>query len=137
MKIYVVKSSCGEYEDYSIWNEKAFYKKEDAEKYAKELDTKHREKPSFITDDFINNLYDCEYRVPEWASYEGPTNPIDVDEYRKWVREQQNKEIELLIKYMAERGHELTKEKYEIFEEWNENAYREWHDCSIEELEIV
>lgn len=137
MKIYVVKSSRGEWEDYLVWNEKAFYKKEDAEKYAKELDAKHRAKPSFITDSFENDMMEGDELTPDWPPYDGPTSPVDMEHYSQWVKEQQQKEMDFLVNFMNEKGHNVTVENLTDYYEWESNSYHDWHDCRVEELEIV
>lgn len=135
-KIYIVKSSKGSYEDYFCYNEKAFVNREDAEVYAKELDQKHYCKPQFITDSFECLVRECEDLIPDWEDY--PEHPIvDFDAYNKWVNEHNEKDEELMCKLMYEHGQYMTREMYDQFNAWRGNEYDEWHNCEIEEIELV
>lgn len=135
-KIYIVKSASGEYEDYYVWNEKAFNKKEDAEAYAKQLDEEHNRIPQFITDEFIEILADCEYELPDWDDV--PEDILnDKEKRQQWAAEQQKKQNELLFELMYKRGQFMTQEMYNQYLEWDSNSYTVWHDCQIEELELV
>lgn len=137
-KIYIVKSSEGEYEDYHVWNEKAFTKREDAEAYAKQLDKEHNYRPQFITDAFLSTLRDCEYELPDWEEFpEEKITPENKNRWLKWQEEQEEKQIQLLINLMYQKGQFMTRDMYEQYEEWENNSYTNWYDCSIEELELV
>ena len=137
-KIYVVISSSGEYEDYRTWNEKAFANKKKAEEYAKELDKQHNERPSFVTDAFIENYDECYNNLPDWEPYsnEDATSFILSEDYYKWEKEQRDKDTELLIKEMYKKGFLLTKEMINQYEEWNSRSYDNYYDCFVEELEL-
>lgn len=137
-KIYIVKSSEGEYKDYFVYNEKAFLKKEDAEAYAKALDFEHSKRPHFITDEFINILRECESELPDWKAFpEGKLTNENRDRYIKWLEEQEEKQNKLLFELMYQRGQYMTKEMYDQYDEWESNSYRVWHNCEIEELELI
>lgn len=137
-KIYVVKSSEGEYEDYFVWNEKAFTKKEDAEAYAKELDEMHCERPAFITDEFISLLRECEEKLPDWEEFpDYPVTSENRENWGKWMDEQEKKQNNMLFQLMYERGQLLTQTMYDLYLDWESNSYRVWHDCIIEELDLV
>ena len=137
-KIYIVKSSEGEYEDYHVWNEKAFTKREDAEAYAKQLDKEHNYRPQFITDAFLSTLRDCEYELPDWEEFpEEKITSENKNRWLKWQEEQEEKQIQFLINLMYQKGQFMTKDMYEQYEEWENNSYTNWHDCSIEALELV
>lgn len=137
-KIYIVKSSEGEYEDYHVWNEKAFIKREDAEAYAKQLDKEHNQRPNFITDKFICLLRECEEELPEWEDFpEEKITPENRERWLQWQEEQENKQNKLLFDLMYKRGQLMTQAMYDQYNEWESNSYTNWHDCSIEELELV
>ena len=137
-KIYIVKSTEGLYEDYRSWNEKAFIKKEDAEKYAKLLDEARRYKPPFITDEFISALQECEYELPTWEYFPGgPLTPENEKEWTQWNNNQKEKQMKLLIDLMSKKGYSLTKELYSQYDQWASDSYNEWHDCKIEEIELI
>lgn len=137
-KIYIVKSSSGVYEDYHCWNEKAFTKREDAEAYAKELDKAHRFKPHFITDEFENLIAECESLIPDWEPFpDFPVTDRNRDAYAKWVEDQTNKWQKALIDMMYQKGQYLTEEMYAQYTAWEDNQYEDWHDCTVEELELL
>lgn len=133
-KIYIVQSSHGEYEDYRETNEKAFYNKEDAEKYAKELDKKHNDTPDFITDAFTlayDNIF-----TPEWP--DPPCNPFDdYDKYQVWLKEMIDNDRKFIINEMYKQGFFVTEQMIDVYDEWYENQYTDWHDCIVEEIELV
>lgn len=135
-KVYVVKSSCGEYEDYSCWNEKAFLNKEDAKKYAKELDDKHFNKPSFITDEFAQAIQECEFDLPDYEDFPDEITNENRDDYLKWLEQQENKQTKMLIDMMYKKGYFLTEEMYAQFNEWLDRQ-GDYYDCEIEELELI
>lgn len=133
-KIYIVQSSHGEYEDYRETNEKAFYNKEDAEKYAKELDARHRQTPEFITEDFIS-AYN-EIIPPEWP--DAPCKPYENRElYQSWLQGMIQRERQFVIQEMYKQGFFLTEHMIDTYEDWEDNQYIDWHDCTIEEIELV
>ena len=136
-KIYIVQSSAGAYEDYHIWNEKAFLKKEDAEAFAKELDNEHNKCPQFITDEFIQCLKDCEHQLPDWDDFPEKVTAENKDKWLKWQKEQEEKQNKLLFELMYEQGQFMTQEMYDQYEEWESNSYIQWYPCNIEELELV
>ena len=137
-KIYIVKSSEGEYENYHFRNEKAFTKKKDAEAYAELLDKKHNYRPQFITDAFLSTLRDCEYELPDWEEFpEEKITPENKNRWLKWQEEQEEKQIQLLINLMYQKGQFMTKDMYEQYEEWGNNSYTCWHPSEIEEIELV
>ena len=136
-KIYIVKSSEGEYEDYHCWNEKAFIKREDAEAYAKFLDEKHNDKPQFITDTFLSILNDCEWELPDWEDFpEKKITSENRDRWLQWQEEQEEKHIQLLIDLMYKKGQFITREMYDQYIQWESDSYIRWHNCQIEELEL-
>lgn len=130
-KIYIVQSSCGEYEDYHIWNEKAFTNKEDAEKYAEELDLKHNYRPEFITPEFELAFYDSDDEIPSFEAFDG-----DKETYLQWYARYTKHNNDCLIKIMSEKGFHLTKEMIEQFEEWESDSYNDYHPCNIDEIEL-
>lgn len=134
MIIYIVKSSEGHYEDYNVWNEKAFISKEKAEKYAKELDKKHRYKPEFITDlfeDFYNEGEDIFYENNPYPSFKDP----DYENLRNKFEEECNK---FIITHIQDNGINITPEMLKEYEEWvSDVQFYDWHDCEIEEIELV
>lgn len=136
-KIYIVRSSNGEYEDYEEWNEKAFLKREDAESFAKELDDKHNERPHFITDEFIDLLKECECELPDWEAFPEKVTNENIDAWIKWQEEQERKQNELLFDLMYKRGQFMTQAMYDQYLEWEEKNYKKWNNCLIEELELV
>lgn len=136
-KIYIVKSSSGEYEDYRVWNEKAFTRREDAEAFAKQLDDEHNKRPHFVTDEFVCLLRECEYELPDWEEFPEKITPENKDHWLKWCDDQEKKQNELLFKLMYERGQFMTQEMYDQYEEWEDNSYTHWYKCEIEELELV
>lgn len=133
-KVYIVKSSCGEYEDYSCWNEKAFLNKEDAIKYANELDGLHFDKPSFITDKFEQDYIDCEYELPDWEDFPEGITKENEERYIKWNEEQDSKRTKMLIDMMHKRGYFLTKEMNDQYIKWLER--KDYYDCEVEELDL-
>lgn len=135
-KIYIVKSSSGSYNTYSHWNEKAFINKEDAEAYAKELDTCHKYKPSFITDEFEKVLEDCQLSLPEWEPCPFKID-TDRDKHIAWVDAHNERDAKMLCDLMYERGQFMTLEMYDQYDRWYENQWEEWNDCEIEEIELV
>ena len=134
MKIYIVKSSEGEWEDYRSWNEKAFVSKEKAEEYAKELDKKHYYKPEFITEEFedlYNEAGDIFYEDNEYPKYDNPN-------YDELTSQWYENEQKFIIQYMKDRGINITPEMYKEYEDWIlDGRYYVWDDCTIEELELV
>lgn len=137
MKIYIVKSSNGEYEDYRVWNEKAFTKREDAEAFAKSLDEAHNSRPHFITDEFICLLRECEAELPEWEKFPEKVTPENKDRWLKWNEDQEKKQNELLFELMYKRGQFMTQAMYDQYDEWESNSYTNWHKCEIEELDLI
>lgn len=130
-KIYIVQSSCGEYEDYRIWNEKAFTSKEKAEQYAKELDEKHNSRPSFITDEFIeayNEVYD---EIPDFEEYNS-----DKETYFEWHKRLRLHDDYHMVKGLISRGFEVSIKMLRDFEEWESNSYDEWSPCNIDEIDF-
>lgn len=107
MKIYIVKSSC----DDQDFNEKAFVNKEDARKFAKELDIKHENRPEFITDDLIKEYYSLCNSTPDWG--EGPKFVEDPKEYAEWNRRCFEKDIEYIISELDKKGYNITKQMLE------------------------
>lgn len=136
MKIYIVKSSRGGYEDYHEWNEKAFYKKEDAEKYTKELDKEYNYKPEFITDSFEKAYRDAEYEAPDWPDYEEPIS-YNSEEYQKYLEDNLEAECNFTINYLKDKGFEVTKEMLDTYENWISYQYDKYYPCKIEELELI
>lgn len=137
MEIYIVKSSEGEYEDYRVWNEKAFTKREDAEAYAKQLDEVHKQRPHFITDEFICLIRECENELPDWDDFPEEITPKNKEKWWQWQEEQEKKQKEILFDLMYKRGQFMTQEMYDQYEEWERGSYNDWHKCQIEELELV
>lgn len=135
-KVYVVKSSCGEHEDYSCWNEKAFLNKEDAEKYAKELDDKHFNKLSFITDEFAQAIRECEFDLPDYEDYPYKITNENRKDYFKWLEQQENKQTKMLIDMMYKKGYFLTEEMYAQFNEWLDRQ-GDYYECEVEELDLL
>lgn len=136
-KIYIVKSSEGEYEDYRVWNEKAFLKREDAEAYAKELDNKRNKRPHFVTDEFIRLLKECESELPECEVFPEQLTTKNREAYFKWYDEQDEKQNKRLFELMCKRGQFMTPEMYDQYNEWENNSYTRWYPSKIEELELV
>lgn len=136
-KIYIVKSSEGEYEDYCVWNEKAFLKREDAEAYAKELDNEHNQRPHFVTDEFIRLLKECESELPECEDFPEQLTTKNREAYFKWYDEQDEKQNKRLFELMCKRGQFMTPEMYDQYNEWEDNSYTRWYPSEIEELELV
>ena len=134
-KIYVVESASGVYEDYRCWNEKAFINKEEAEAYAKELDEKHRAKPQFVNDEFEKAYSECYDSLPEWG--EGPDLRKDENAYFKWLKDCEKKDREYIIAEMYKKGFFLTEEMIEQYEKYEADSYEDWHDCRVEELELI
>lgn len=136
-KIYIVKSSEGEYEDYHIWDERAFLKREDAEAFAKELDNEHNKRPQFVTDEFICLLRECESQLPDWEDFPEKVTDENRDAWFKWQEEQERKQNELLFDLMYKRGQFMTQAMYDQYNEWEDNSYTRWYPSEIEELELV
>lgn len=133
-KIYIVKSSCGDYDEYGHWNEKAFVHKEDAEAYAKELDAQHRYKPRFITTQFEDSINECRNLLPAWGSDPYKDDP---EKHIEWLEKRIENDINTLYKLMCERGIFMTPEMYEQYIDWENRMYEKYRDCEIEELEIT
>lgn len=132
-KIYIVKSSKGEYEDYREWNEKAFTTIEKACEYAKELDAIHNSTPDFITEHFIAAYEECCDNIPKNENFYGG---LDRDSYLKWQEECYKKEREFLISELHKKGFLVTEEMLDQYEQWEYDRYEEYHDCSIEKLDL-
>lgn len=130
-KIYIVQSSCGEYEDYHIWNEKAFSSKEKAEQYAKELDKKHDNKPSFITDEFINAYDEVYNEIPDFEDFDS-----NKETYLEWHKRLSLHDDFHMVKGLISRGFEISIKMLRDFEKWESDSYREWHPCTVEELDL-
>lgn len=134
MKIYIVKSSEGHWEDYHSWNEKAFISKEKALEYAKELDKKHYYKPEFITEEFedlYNEADDIFSEDNPYPSYKDPN-------YDKLVLLWEENNQRFIIQYMNDKEINITSEMFKEYEEWvSIEQYEYWHDCDIEEIELV
>ncbi len=133
--IYIVKSSCGVYEDFCEWNEKAFLNIAMADSYAKKLDSIHNKKPQFITDEFIEAYNIVTTTIPDWG--EGPKLFEDKEAYFAWQDECSKKDAEYIISEMCKRGFHVTEQILEQYEEWENNFYKDWHKCEIEKLELV
>ena len=133
--IYVVNSASGVYEDYHCWNEKAFNSREEAEKYARELDILHRSRPQFVTDEFIEAYNYCYDNTPDWG--EGPKFSDDKEAYFAWQEECAKRDSEYITSEMYKKGFYVTEQMLEQYEEWESNSYNDWHDCEVEELELV
>ena len=130
-KIYIVKSSEGEWEDYHSWNEKAFISREKAEEYVKELDKKHYHAPEFITKEF-EDLYN------EAGDIFDENNPYPNYNYNELVNQWEENEQKFIIQYIKDRGINITPEMYKEYEEWlMDGRYYKWHDCEIEEIELI
>lgn len=115
-----------------------FGKRKDAEAYAELLDKKHNYRPQFITDTFLSTLRDCKYELPDWEEFpEEKITPENKNRWLKWRDEQNEKEIQLLINLMYQKGQFMTKDMYEQYEEWENNSYTCWHPSEIEEIELV
>lgn len=136
-KIYIVKSSEGEYEDYHVWNEKAFTKKEDAEAFAKLLDKEHNSRPQFVTDEFLCLLRQCEDELPDWEDFPEQMTLENREDWLKWQEEQDEKQTKLLLDLMYKRGQFMTREMYDQYTAWESDSYTNWHKCEIEEIELV
>lgn len=131
-KIYIVQSSEGIYEDFHVWNEKAFTKKEEAEKYAKKLDKQHNSRPDFLTEKFKEDFEDIEENLPEWGSCY-----LSGEEYADWVSKQNAREDAEIIEGMIKRGYTFNKKMYDEYRNWESEQYYEWHPCVVEEIELV
>lgn len=130
--IYIVQSTSYDSENYSTWNEKAFFNKEDAEKFAKELDQIHHRIPDFVTPEFEKAYDEC------CDSFERDYFPGKraTEEYFKWVIEQDKKQIQHLITEMLKKGFIFTEEMNFEYEEYLSNLYQKYDDCIIEAIEI-
>lgn len=133
MKIYIVKSAEGTWDDYHSWNEKAFISKEKAEEYAKELDKKHYYRPEFITEkfeDLFNEAGDIFEENNPYPKYNDP-------DYKKLYVHWKENEKKFIIQYMRDREINITPETYEEYIEWMyDGQYYDWDDCKIEEIEL-
>lgn len=128
-KIYLVVSNSGEYEDYHSWNEKAFIKREDAEKYADELKSQRSTKPQFVTDEFEIAYENVENNLPMWEK-EDDTIPFE-----DWYEEQSKKEMKLTCEELYKMGFMVTEQMLHDYEEWVNNIGD--YDNSIEEIELI
>lgn len=133
--VYIVISSEGEYEDYREYNEKAFYNKEDAEKYCKELDEKHNYKPEFITDKFEEAYEEAYNSLPDW-DLKANSNE-DLKTYYDNIIKQGEKDIQYIISEMNKQGFNVNEDMIEKYKEWESNLYYEWYPCKIEEIELI
>lgn len=138
-KIYIVKSSSGEYEDYYTINEKAFLSKEKAEQYVKQITDEINKKPSFLTEDIATLIDEAYIETPDWEDYSGEV-PINTDERRKdyfaWQEEMTKRDNEFIISYAAERGITLTTEmiqEYDLYKSWIQDNVT----YDIEELDLI
>lgn len=136
-KIYVVASCSGMYEDYREWEEKAFTNREDAVKFAKELDYYHEHlKPDFVDDNFDNVYDDASWEAPEFnPSFKYQDDPD------KWVAERDKyneKCMEFILSYMKERGYpKLTMEMLKEYDDYDTFRYEVFHPCIIKEVELA
>ena len=136
MIIYVVKSSKGSYEDYSEWIEKAFYKKEDAKKYARELDLQHSFIPDFVTDEFEAAFQEANYEAPEWPEYNGKGS-YNSKEYQEYCKVNTEAGYNFIINYLKDKGFEVTREMIDTYEKWDSDQYDTYYPSTIEEVELV
>lgn len=135
-KIYIVKAPSGSWETYTCYIAKAFTNRVDAEAYAKDLDREHYYKPQFITDEFEALYNECEDLLPEWE--DSPISPsVDIDAYRKWIDETNEVDIQRICDLMYERGQYVSREMHDQYIRWRDDQSEEWHDCIIEEIELV
>ena len=118
-KIYIVYSSEGVCEDYHEWPEKAFFNKEDAIKFSKQLDKAHELiKPDFVDDKF-EDIYD-----EGWSSeFLTDCNRADYEKH--------------MVKYLQEHGYpDFDKDKLKLYNEYECNRYQMYHPCHIIELDL-
>ena len=149
--IYAVISSQGSYDDYYEHIEKCFTNKDEAYKYAKEIDESHIYNtpiPEEIMDEVDEHFYDdffdpnikkfCdEYNIPNNDDILHRTNEQqkmfinyrdELDEhYDDWCKEY------LLTHYDGK----YTVDDYNKYLEYIEHRWEDWHDCKIKELELA
>lgn len=157
IKIYAVMSSKGTYDSYHKWVEKCFTNIDDAAEYAKIIDESHRYEsriPDKVFDDIENHWHNDIYN-PEITKFckdnDIPTQN-DINDVPEWMchrTEKQNKMVmefadkiewqydEWCIKYLTEHYPEYTTQDYWDYRNAVEHSWDEWHDCEIEELELV
>lgn len=132
-KIYLVKSLSRSYQCFFEKNERAFTDKKEAENFAIEFNKSHQNKPSFITDDFIKAIDECEANLPEW---EPLPDDMSEEERNKWYQKQADISTRCIMDMMYQRGFLLTEQMHKQYQEWYNNMYLTWYDCIIEEIEL-
>ena len=132
--IYIVKSSCGNYDDYREWNEKAFTSKEKAEEYVKFLNNFRSTPPKFVTDDFTKAYIECYGNLPDWEGYSYPVK--DRDEYNEWLEERYYRDLIILSEELNKRGFSVSIDDLEEYDNWRSIQLMDYHKCTIEELEL-
>lgn len=155
--IYAVMSSKGTYDSYHKWVEKCFTNMDDAAEYARIIDESHKYEsriPDNVMDEIEEHWYECVYDpsitnfcidndiptqeemcdIPEWMCSRTEEQTKMVIEFANKVEEQYD---EWCIKYLTEHYPEYTVQDYRDYHEAVEHSWDEWHDCEIEELELV
>jgi hypothetical protein len=139
-KIFIVQSSAGSYDDYHVWNERAFISREKAELYAKEIDLSHNLSPIFNEVDWDNawiRVNEIENKDPNRFKNEYNYVSDSSSEWSKRDEEIRLDTYQIILSYI----HEHVDTKYTIddvinHENYEHQMYIEYHPCDIKELEL-
>ena len=157
INIYAVMSSKGTYDDYHEWVEKCFTNIEDAVAHARVIDESHvyeSRVPDKVMDEVEDHWYEDVYdpQIEKFCREHDIPTQEDMSDVPEWMcsrTEEQNKMVaefadkieeqydEWCIKYLTEHYPEYTEQDYWDYLEAVDNAWDEWHDCKIKELELV
>ena len=117
MKVYIVISAHGEYEEYYTNVEKVFAKREDAVKFCEEFDREHLVEYSIYEDE-----EDAVYSI------------VPRDIYDRWPYEEPENDADDYIYDAEYQGYTL--EQYRTQEDRVNLMYENWRRCTIEEHEV-
>ena len=139
-KIYIVQSSRGEYDDYTVYNERAFTNREKAEEYAEELNRIHNHVPSFVTPEFEDSFADAEGEVnilmENYPDFE--EKPIsNWDKYKEYLDQYKKEQDKHLIDILYKMSFMVTPQMLEDYRNYLDMQFEDWNSCSIEEIELV
>lgn len=118
-KIYIVFSSEGVCEDYHEWPEKAFFNKEDAIKFSKQLDKEHE----LIKPDFVDDKFEDTYDEGWSSEFLTDCNRTDYEKR--------------MVKYLQEHGYpDFDENKLAIYDNYEWRRCQAFHPCNIVELDL-
>lgn len=140
--IYIVESSEGEWSDSPSWIEKAFRRKEDAEAYAHQLDTKRFADPVIdkeLWEEAESEWY-CINEEKYGMNWEAVPKEIchDKEKSEAYMKQQQEQERAFVLDYINTHGsHQYSMDDIHSQEEWEENQGYDWNPCYIHEVTLV